>query len=91
MFFLYGLAVLILFFLVVLGCKLNFTHQELKTTQTKNEQLYHDINSSLVIFKLALTSLKECSLEKNTTSMPLIEALEENIGHMEGSFRHWNL
>ncbi|WP_425169686.1 hypothetical protein [Legionella sp.] len=91
MFFLSCLTLLVLLLLIISICKLNHTNQKLKTIQTKSDRLYHDINSSLVIFKLTLESLKDFSFENQENDpISLIEALEESIGYMEESFRHWN-
>ena len=92
MLLLFCLTLLILFLLIISICKIIHTNKKLNAIHLKTEELYHDINSSLVIFKLTLDSLKDLSLEIHKDNLiSLINSLDESVHHMEKSFRHWNL
>lgn len=68
-------------------------HKQLNRIKKKTEEFYHDMNSSLVITKLTIESLKDWPItNKNTPSEcdDLINILEESVSQIELSFRHWD-
>ena len=68
-------------------------HKQLNHLKNKADKFYHDINSSLVITKLTIESLKDWPItNKNTPSErdDLINMLEESVSQIELSFRYWD-
>lgn len=82
------LITLIVFMMGV--CTIFYQHKKLNVIKRKTDDLYHDINSSLIIVKLTLESLKESSME-DTQYTALINTLEEGATQIESSFRHWDV
>lgn len=92
MLLLFFLTILIFFLLIIAICKNIHTNKKLKAIKVKNEEFYHDLNSSLVVFKLTLESLNDFSLEIRTSKLTsLLTLLDENICNIEESFSHWSL
>ena len=75
------------------ACMVQWQHNQLNRIKNRADKLYHDINSSLVITKLSIESLKDCVIKnRNTLSEhgDLINILEEGVSQIELSFRHWD-
>lgn len=95
------LTLIIVFLLLsFLCCKIYYQKKELKSIKTKTNQLYHDINSSLVILKLTLENLDDISAKEKerqnyfttpSNLISLVEVFSEGVGELEKSFRHWNV
>lgn len=88
-------SIIFLFFLIfVAGAwTIQWQHKQLSRLKNKADKFYHDINSSLVITKLTIESLKDWSIKnKNTPSAhdDLLNILEEGVSQIELSFRHWD-
>lgn len=81
----------LIFLLVVATYHIVSTRKKLRMIQLKAEELYHDINSSLVIFKLTQESLKDISLElQNSRLISLTHSLNEAIEYFDRSFQSWD-
>lgn len=75
------------------ACTIQWQYRQLNRFKNKADKFYHDINSSLVITKLTIESLKYLPItNKNTPSErdDLLSILEEGISQIELSFRHWD-
>lgn len=88
-------SIIFLFSLIFIAgaCTIQWQHKRLNRLKNKADKFYHDINSSLVITKLSIESLKDWSItNKNTPSErdDLINILEEGVSQIELSFRHWD-
>lgn len=82
----------LLFLLVTISYYAYSTQKKSKNLQLKTEELYHDINSCLVIFKLTTEGLQDISSGlHNSTLSSLVHALNETINKIEKSFRSWDL
>jgi hypothetical protein len=76
------------------ACAIFYQHKKLTVIKRKTDDLYHDINSSLIIVQLTLESLKELTMEDigdSSQHASLISALEEGTTQIEGSFCHWDV
>lgn len=92
-------VILVIIFAFLIG--IYFVHHQnrkLKIIKNKVDDLHHDINSSLVIIKLTIESLKDIPLESQNNALiespglvSLISLVEEGVSQIEGSFRHWNV
>lgn len=90
------LVILIVLLVFLTGAYFVFNqNRKLKTIKNKAHDLHHDINSSLVILKLTIESLKDIpigsTLTEGTSLISLISLIEEGVSQIEGSFRHWNV
>jgi len=91
----------LVFFCVLLVFGLHFVFEQtrkLKAIKNRVDDLYHDINSSLVTLKLTIDSLKDISLEdtdyvpiERSSLVSLVNLVEEGVSQIESSFRHWNM
>lgn len=89
----YSIIFLLSLIFVAGACTIQWQHNRLNHIKNKADKFYHDINSSLVITKLSIESLKDWSTtNKNTPSEhdDLINMLEEGVNQIELSFRHWD-
>ena len=93
------LVILVVLLVFLAGAYFVFNqNRKLKTIKNKAHDLHHDINSSLVILKLTIDSLKDIPLEsqnntltEGTRLISLISLVEEGVSQIEGSFRHWSV
>ena len=92
-------VILVVLFVFLIGTYFVFhQNRKLKSIKNKAHDLYHDINSSIVILKLTIESLKDIPLESQNNAVTeapglvsLISLVEEGVSQIEGSFRHWNV
>ena len=88
------LAICLFSLIFVAGAfKIQCQHKQLRHIKRKSDEFYHDINSSLVITKLTIESLKDWSITNKKTPSEhnnLIHILEEGVNQIELSFRHWD-
>lgn len=80
------------FFVLIILALFYVSYRIFKAMKLKNDALYHDINSSLIVLKLAVDSFKDFSLEFQGDNKinSLINVLEEGITQMDESFRTWD-
>jgi hypothetical protein len=70
---------------------IRWQYRRLSQIKYTADKCYHDINSSLVIAKLAIENLKDKSVvDTQSEHNDLVNILEESIQQIELGFRHWD-
>ena len=70
---------------------IQWQYRRLNQIKHTADKCYHDINSSLVIAKLAIENLKDKSVvDTQSEQNELVNILEESIQQIELGFRYWD-
>lgn len=78
---------------VVMLYIIGWQYNRLNDIKNITKKLHHDINTSLVIAKLAIEGLNDSPVVNDSTPAQyhdLMNILEEGIHQIEKSFKHWD-